>query len=113
MSSVKAQFGLPYLDDIFAFRHTPREYIICTRLVPSLLEVAGVTLNLKKCASFMDRINNPGHVIPLGTLEVGNHTTDTIGDLNMPTIKSGLPSFIDLWNKFCLFPPNFASIAFL
>lgn len=62
-STVRWRFALVYLDYIIMFSNTPEEHLTHLRYVWTLFSEAGVTLKLKKCLLFTDRIDYLGHVI--------------------------------------------------
>lgn len=88
LSSVECQFALVYLVNIVNFLRTASEHINHIQAILSLIEGAGVTLKLEKCALFTNKIDYFGHFMQSGRLEVTNLTTDGIRDLKTPTTKT-------------------------
>lgn len=75
LSPVKWQFALVYLNDMFNFLGTADEHIEHVRTVSILLYRAGLTLNLKSCKFFKEKIYL-GYMIHPSRLELPAHTTD-------------------------------------
>lgn len=111
LSTVQYQYALVYFDNKFSFSETPKDHIAHTRLTPHLLKRPDITLNLKNCALFTNRIEYLGHVIKPVKLEKTNHTADVILKLQVPITATELIFFVGLCNIFEQFVPNFAKNA--
>ncbi len=70
LSGYKWHTCLVYLDDVIVFSHTLGDHIEHVDAVLTALRGAGVSLKLRKCQFFTDRIRYLGHIIRPGTLEV-------------------------------------------
>lgn len=111
LSPVKLQFALGYLNDIIMLSRTAEEHIkqICTVL--SLLQRAGVKLELKKCKLSTEKIDYMRHVIRPGRLELAGHSKDAICDSKAPQKLTELKELLGLYNVQRHVVPNFARIA--
>lgn len=69
---------------LFRFYKTPEEHNRHIREVLTPQNNVGVTLNLKKCQFFTESIDDLGHVIFPGRLELVSRTTDEIWGLQEP-----------------------------
>lgn len=111
LASVKWRFALVYLDAIFIFSKTPEKHIDHVEEVLTLLQGAGVALNLKTCFFFTDFINYLRHVLRRIRLDIANHTAGAIQGLKRPRNITKLCSFLRLCIVFRRLVPNFARIA--
>lgn len=64
------QYAALYLDDIISFLKTPKEHLKHIDEVLLLLEITGMTTELKKCFCFSKTINFFEHIVSLGRLQV-------------------------------------------
>lgn len=94
LSSVKWPYPLVYLDDIFMYSESSDKHISPVGQVLTLLNEAGVTLKLKNCEFFTNRIAYLGHVIKPGGQAVSSYTIDAIGGLQTPSNITELLSFL-------------------
>lgn len=85
-----------FLDDIGILSQTPDQHINHVRKVLTLLNEASVTLHLKKCEFFTNRIDCLGNVIRQRRLEVSTRTINAVGGLEHPTKLTELRSFFGL-----------------
>lgn len=111
LSTVKWQFALINQDDIEVFLRTLHQLLHLNRPVLSLRREASVTVKFKKCASSKKMIDYLDHIVGLRWLEIVNHTTESINELNATQIRTKLRLFIHLGNIFCRLVPSFARIA--
>lgn len=81
------------MEDIIILSPTPGDHIKRGQSVLRLIGEADVTLKLKKCQSFLDAIDYPGHVSTPGRLRVVTKTKAPIRTLNYPTNTTELRSF--------------------
>lgn len=111
LAKVKWQFDLVYLDDIILFLRTPDEHNENVRQVMTLLNDAGVTLNLNKCKFFANFIDYVGHVLNPGHLEVVTRTIYAVLRFEHPTNLTEFRSFLGLCNGIPRIVSSFAYIA--
>jgi hypothetical protein len=79
--------------------------------VLTILEAAGVSLNLKKCAFFRARVDYLGHVVYPGKLAVDSKKTVAVAEWPFPSNKSELRSFVAFCSVYRKFVAGFADIA--
>lgn len=100
-----------YLDDILVFSKFPVDDIAQARRVLTLLYEAGVTLKVKKYKYFTETIDYLGHIIRPGHPKLALRTTDAVTRLKQPTTLAELRFFLDLYNVFWHFLPNYTRLA--
>lgn len=83
LASVKRQFTLVYIVGIIIFSKIRRKHTAHTKMVLTVLKEAGVSLKLKKGSFFKNCIDNLGHFIKSGRLEVDRHTSDPTRELKI------------------------------
>jgi RNase H-like domain found in reverse transcriptase len=76
-----------------------------------ILEAAGVSLNLKKCAFFWTRVDYLGHVVYPDKLAVHSKKTVAVAEWPLPSNKSELRSFVAFCSVYRKFVAGFADIA--
>lgn len=105
-AAVKWQFGPDYIDDVFPFLYTPKEYIQSIEKVLNLVQETATTLKLKKPNFFLDAVNRIEVVIAPGILDMAIKTNDTVSTLKYVTTLT-LWSFVRPYNAHKRFVPNF------
>jgi hypothetical protein len=100
-----------YLDDIIVYSKSREERLNNWDVVLHRLYRAGLSLNLKKCHFFRDKVSYLGHMIGPGTLSVSEKNTRALRTAKPPSTKTELRSFIGLWNVYRRFCSGFANIA--
>lgn len=70
--------ALVSLQDLVKVSETQKEQMVYVKKLLTLLQKAGVILNLNKCSFYTDTINNFGHIIRPRRLEVVSHVTGAI-----------------------------------
>lgn len=79
LSPIKWQFALLYMDNTTIFSRNTDEHISHIRPVFLILHKDGVTLNLKECSLFTEKIEYLRHFIQSDKLEAANRVTEAIG----------------------------------
>ncbi|CAN8075918.1 unnamed protein product [Agarophyton chilense] len=111
LSRVKWKFALVYLDDDIMFSPTVKEHFRHVKKVLKILQDAGVTLKLRKCAFFQASVDYLGHVVLSGKLKVATRTTNAILQAKPPRTHMELRSFVGLCNVYRRFFQGFAKIS--
>lgn len=92
--------------DIIRFSKDVEDHIHHANGILTTLERAEVTLSLKKCPSFRDSVDCPGHIIKTWRQEINQSNTKSLMDAKPSTNWSCLRSFL-CWCKVCSpFIPN-------
>lgn len=108
--SVRWQFALYYLEDIFLFSKTSRHHYKQARWILRLLSKSGLTTTLEGCKFLAEMVKCLGIIIRPARSILSQHTTDAnIKDKN-PISTSDLWSLSRFCNFFRRFLPNFASL---
>lgn len=107
----KVVVWLEYIDNIIIYSQNAEEHILHVRTLLLLSHQAGLTLNIKKCHFFREKIDYRGHVIQQRKLKLANHNIDTVRDLNPPCHVSKLKSLLGLCNIYWWFVQNFVCLA--
>jgi hypothetical protein len=102
---------LVYLEDIIIFSGSFEEHLTHLYQVLERLYRAGLSLKLRKCRFFSDKVSYLGHVIRPGTLAVAEKNTSALKDAKPPMKQSELRSFLGLCNVYRRFVAGFAKIA--
>jgi RNase H-like domain found in reverse transcriptase/Reverse transcriptase (RNA-dependent DNA polymerase)/Integrase zinc binding domain/Integrase core domain len=103
--------AIVYLDDIIIFSSSMEAHIRDVDQVLSLLEQAGVSLNLKKCAFFRRRVEYLGHIVQPGKLSMAAKKMAAVEQWSMPRTKREMRSFVAFGSVYRKFVPNFAEVA--
>ena len=111
LSQFKWKTCLVYIDDVIIYSKTVEEHIHHVDEVLTALGKAGVTLKMKKCTFFSDKVEYLGHVIRPGRLEVDGTNTASLRNAKPPTAKTELRSFLGLCNVYRRFIQNFTELA--
>eukprot|EP00171_Calliarthron_tuberculosum_P023134 IDg23134t1 len=111
LAGYKWQTCLVYLDDVIVFSRNYDEHLVHLDQVLTALKGAGVTLHLRKCEFFTDRIKYLGHIIRPGTLEVEEAATRCLKNVRQPTTPTELRSFLGLCNVYRRFVRSYTDIA--
>jgi RNase H-like domain found in reverse transcriptase len=79
--------------------------------VLTLLQVAVLSLKLKKCHFFAETVHYLGHVIRPGRLGVAEKNTIALKTARLPKTQTEVRSFLGLCNVYRIFVPHFSAIA--
>ena len=111
LSGVRWQTCLVYLDDVIVFSRNVQEHLSHVNEILTLLRNAGVTLKLKKCDFFRNKVNYLGYVITPGKLSVATKNTEAFAKAKFPTNITQLRSFLGAANVYRRFVKDFSKIA--
>ena len=111
LSGVRWQSCLIYLDDVIIFSKDMETHVKDVTKVLDLLREAGVTLKLKKCSWFTNKVHYLGHVITPGKLSVATKPTEAFAKAIFPTGLTQLRSFLGAANVYRRFIRNYAHVA--
>lgn len=111
LSGVRWQICLVYLDDVIVFSRSISDHIAHLDHVLGLLRAAGVSLKLKKCHFFQERVDYLGHVITPGKLSVAKSGAAAFRDCTFPKTLTQPRSFLGACNVYRRFVKDFVKIA--
>lgn len=100
-----------YLDDVVIFSKDIEAHIRDVDKILTIMESAGLTLNIAKCHFFTKDLMYLGHKIRPGSLTVDPVTIKALREASPPINQSELRSFLGLANVYRRFIPAFAGIA--
>ena len=83
LSRFKWKTCLVYIDDIIIYWKSVDEHIRHVDEILTTLKVAEITLKMKKCNFFSDKVEYLGHLIRLGRLEVDTVNTTSLVTWNL------------------------------
>ena len=98
LAKYKWQTCLVYIDDVIVFSKSIADHIKDVDLILQELANAGMTLRLKKCSFFTDRIKYLGHIIRPGRLEIDRAHVAPLKDATPPETITQLRSFLGFAN---------------
>ena len=97
------------LDDVFIFSKDMETHLKDMDEILTIMEAAGLTINIAKCRFFTKGLMYLGHKIKSGTFTVDPSRTKALRELQKPTTKSELRSFLGFINNvYRIFIPVFA-----
>jgi transposase InsO family protein len=111
LSRVLWKTAIVYLDDVIVFSKTVEDHIREVDDVLTILESAGVSLNMKKCHLFRSRVDYLGHVVRPGKLAMSGKKVTAVVDWPLPRNKTEVRSFVAFCSVYRRFVPAFARIA--
>ena len=100
-----------YIDDVVIFSHGWGEHLEHLREVFSQLQLAGLTVKLKKCQFGQEKVHYLGHVIGGGEVQPEPVKVRAVKEYPIPATKKDVRAFLGLVGYYRRFIPQFASIA--
>jgi RNase H-like domain found in reverse transcriptase/Reverse transcriptase (RNA-dependent DNA polymerase) len=111
LSRVSWKTAIVYLDDVIVFSNTVDDHIRELDDVLTILESAGVSLNMKKCHLFRSRVDYLGHVVRLGKLAMSGKKVTAVVDWPLSRNRTEVRSFVAFCLVYRRFFPAFSRIA--
>lgn len=103
--------ALAYMDDILVPSIDFASGLASLREVLISLKEAGLTLRLKKCCFFMEKVDYLGHEISSEGVQPGSRKTDAVSNFPTPTNVHTVRQFLGLASYFRKYINGFATIA--
>ena len=104
-------FARAYIDDIAVFSHSWEEHLSHLQQVFNRLQLAGLTVKLKKCRFGGQEVSYLGHVIGGGRLQPDPTKIQAVRDYPRPVTKRDVRAFLGLVGYYRRFIPHFATVA--
>lgn len=104
-------FARAYIDDIAVFSNSWEEHLGHLRQVFSRLQMAGLTVKLRKCLFGGDHVPYLGHTIGGGKLQPDQRKVLAVKQYPRPVTKKDVRAFLGLVGYYRQFVPHFAIIA--
>ena len=111
LAAYKWQTCLVYLDDIVIFSRDIESHFRHVEEVLMALQRANITLKLRKCDFFTEKIRYLGHIIEPGKLKIDEAVVAPLREAKHPMSKTELRSFLGLCNVYRRFVKDFSKIA--
>ena len=111
LAPAKWPFAIVYLDNIIIFSKTLEEHFEHIQVVMKLCQAAGLSLKLRKCFFFQNKVDYLGHVVSPGKLAVSTKTCEDIKGQRIPSSITEIRAFLGLCNVYRRFVKDFARIA--
>jgi len=111
LMGIKWSSCLVYVDDVIIFSKNFKDHLSDVAEVLSILQKAGLSLNMRKCKFFSRTVDYLGHVVSPGRLEVATKNTTAITKAVYPRTQTEMRSFLGMCNVYRRFVPNFAHVA--
>lgn len=102
------EFCAHYVDDIIIFSKSANDHKKHLGLILNALNVAGLKLNLEKCAFFKDSVNYLGYIINKTEIKVDDKRLEDIKKYPRPSNLRTLRGFLGLMNYYRKFVPNYS-----
>lgn len=102
-----SEFSAAYLDDVVIFSQSSGEHMSQLQQVLQCIRVAGLTINLRKCAVAQKEVEYLGHVIGFGKIKPQVGKVEAIQAFPIPMTKKKVKSFMGLVGWYRKFIPHF------
>ena len=100
LTAFKCQLALVYLDGIIVLSSSFVQQMTQLSTVLALLMGAGVTLRLSKSKFFHTEVDNLGHIIKPGALEIAPDMIRAVQEATPPRTICRVRSFLELCNMY-------------
>ena len=104
-------FSTSYIDDVLVFSETLEDHLEHLQAVFGRLRQHGLKLKLKKCSFLQPETSYLGYKIAKDGIRPQEDKVEAIRQLNPPTSKKEIRSFIGSCSYYRKFLPNFSGIA--
>ena len=104
-------FARAYINNIAVFSHSWEEYLSHLQQFFNRLQLAGLTVKLKKCRFGGQEVSYLGHVIGGGRLLADPTKLQAVRDYPRPVTKRDVRAFLGLVGYYRRFIPHFATVA--
>ena len=104
-------FSGAYIDDVVVFSKSWEEHVGHLREVLTRLELANLTVKLKKCQFGGARVHYLGHVIEGGQIHPEEEKVNAVREYPRPVVKKDVRSCLGLVGYYQRFIPQFSAIA--
>jgi hypothetical protein len=105
------KFVLVYIDDIIIYSKTYEEHLEHLRNVFTLLENAGLKINLEKCDFFKTKLAFLGHIITVEGITPDPAKIEKVRHYPIPQDKTNVRAFLGLASYYRRFIKGFTTIA--
>lgn len=100
-----------YLDDIIIYSTTPEQHMFDLQAVFDKLEMANLTINMKKSQFFRTSLKFLGHTVSSAGVEVDAEKIKAVQDFPMPQNIKELQRFLGMAGWYHRFVPRFSQLA--
>ncbi len=111
LGELRKQICFVYIDDIIIYSHSVAQHFIDLKIVLHRLDIAGLTINLKKCNFFLPEITFLGHVVSNKGITADPSKVEAIRAFPAPTTLKEVQRFLGLAGWYHRFVPGFSKIA--
>lgn len=111
LGELRSQICFVYIDDIIIYSPSVNQHFCDLQTVLHRLEMAGLTINLKKCKFCLSEITFLGHVVSTKGITADSSKVEAIRTFPVPCNLKEVQRFLGLSGWYHRFVPNFSKIA--